>query len=101
MHDAPKSSAPAHRFLMTTPLGIPALDIKEIYRDRTGSSWRATRTSKRSEKLKASPHGGHHALGDAEAQRDFRTYIKKNSWGSCTRCLRIMFRDLSRTVCVV
>ena len=67
-----------HRFAGANPFGFAALDIKALYMGATGCSWRDTRSSKISERLRPELKGTHDALDDALYQAEmFRLTFSK------------------------
>lgn len=66
-----------HRFIGHNPFGFTALDIKAYFMGKTECSWRDTRSSVVSEKVKPSLIGDHNALHDALYQAELFQLIRK------------------------
>lgn len=59
-----------HRFLGRNPFGFTAIDVKAYYMGAAGTTWRDTRSSAMSERLRPRLVGDHDALHDAQFQAE-------------------------------
>lgn len=66
-----------HRFCGSNPFGFTALDIKAYYMGVTGSSWRDTRSSAMSSRLRTTQSGNHNALQDAVYQAELFRLVRE------------------------
>lgn len=66
-----------HRFCGSNPFGFTALDIKAYYMGVTGSSWRDTRSSAMSNRLRSMRSGNHNALQDAVYQAEMFRLVRE------------------------
>lgn len=66
-----------HRFCGSNPFGFTALDIKAYYMGVTGSSWRDTRSSAMSNRLRSMHSGNHNALQDAVYQAELFRLVRE------------------------